>query len=319
MKLLVLIAGITLISSVLLFRLDVFERTAPQMPNMHEVEGVVINTPAASTMRTPITHNTVEVPYNESAPIHVPEVVADRPAATRSNMPPSPSSMSAHAVYTLTDGVVLAGAHAAAILPIASITKLMTAIVVQEYLRDDVVLTVPEEALVYTSTPRLKAGEEIALSDALALLLAESSNEAALVISHHVEDAQFVALMNAKAREIGMRDTRFVDSSGASAENVSTANDLLLLAQHIQREHPDIFVLTKAKGNVDGIPDLENYNHYENDPQFIGGKTGKTREAGETMLAVFVEEETQHGVRVYVVFGSDNAKQEVDTLRRTIR
>jgi len=121
--------------------------------------------------------------------------------------------------------------------------------------------------------------------------------------------------MNELAQEIGMTNTRIADTTGASEENVSTAQDLLLLAQHFMREYPDILALTKVRGEHGAIPDLQNYNHYADDLQFLGGKTGKTRAARETMLAIFLEEETPTGVRVYVVLGSNDAKGVVDVLR----
>jgi D-alanyl-D-alanine carboxypeptidase len=277
-----------------------------------------------STQNTPvfpehpdISNDIPLVPQENEEEMHEVMEVPEQETIVRAyTMPALPRAQGAYILHT---GELLYGERVTTPFPIASITKLMSAVVVREYMQEDLEITVPESVLVYTSTPRLVAGEHMALSDLLLLMLTESSNESVLAVSGHVGLETFVGLMNMKAIEIGMQHTHFADSSGASEENVSTADDLLILAQYLLEKHPDILAMTKLHGEQGSFADLENYNHYEHDPQFIGGKTGKTRIAQETMLAIFVEEESRDGLVVYVVLGSANAKQSVDMLRNTTR
>jgi len=268
------------------------------------------------------THSTAQLEKKDTLKkvvVRVPaEVRIETPFVAKKEKAPSTDFLAAaraYGAYTLTTNEQVAGKNTAALLPIASITKLMTAVVSKEWMDSELSLTVPAEALVYTSTQRLVVGEEMAMQDLLLLLLAESSNEAAVTIEHAFPEGGFVEKMNEKALELGMLRTHFRDASGSSEENVSTVEDLVRLAQYIAREHPDIFALTKAFGEVGTFANLENYNHCAGNPQCVGVKVGKTLAAQETMLGVFVEEESSTGVLVYVVLGSSAGQQALEALR----
>ncbi|MBP9816524.1 MAG: L,D-transpeptidase family protein [Candidatus Pacebacteria bacterium] len=205
-------------------------------------------------------------------------------------------------------------------VPIASITKLMTALIATEYLNLDTVTTVPREAIVYTSLPRLRAGQEISIYQLLFPLLTESSNEAAETIARHYGRESFVAHMNEKAKAIGMTDTTFVDPSGASAENVSTAEDLFMLAKYVYNNRSFVFNITSGdlKGSAYGasvFTDLRNLNHLITSKYFIGGKVGQTLAAKETDLIV-LEIPIGSTTRpiVLVVLGSEDSEQDSQTL-----
>ncbi len=138
------------------------------------------------------------------------------------------------------------------VLPIASITKLMTALVV---LDDNQPLDtwLPIEERAYTapanSYSRLRIGSQATRRQLLHLALMSSENRAAYLLArHHPEgyDA-FIEAMNRKARELGMNQTRFVDSTGLSGDNVSTARDLLRLV-NAAHEQPLIRELSVSPG-----------------------------------------------------------------------
>ena len=177
------------------------------------------------------------------------------------------------------------------IYPIASITKLITALVVCEYINLWKKIPVEKNDLIYTSKPRLKVGKSYCGFDLLYPLLMESSNEAAKVLAKTLGEKRFVELMNQKAKSIGMENTNLVDSWGGSKENVSSPKDLFMLAKYLLNNRR--FILDITKGEIyhhlisEKFEDLENFNCFYNLKEFVGGKIGKTKAAQETMLSIF--------------------------------
>jgi D-alanyl-D-alanine endopeptidase (penicillin-binding protein 7) len=133
-------------------------------------------------------------------------------------------------------GSALYAKNARAVMPIASITKLMTAIVVLDArLPLDEPLEVTHEDLDFVKGTRSRLGTGTVLTrrEMLKLALMASENRAASALGRHYPGGfpAFVSAMNRKARELGMRDTRFVDSTGLNPDNVSTAQDLVRLVE----------------------------------------------------------------------------------------
>lgn len=197
-------------------------------------------------------------------------------------------------------------------VPIASLTKLMTALIATEYINLDNLAIVPKEAIVYTSKARLKVGAQYSVYQLLFPLLMESSNEAAETIARYYGRSNFIKNMNDKAKSIGMLKTTFADPSGASAENVSTAEDLFMLAKYIYNNRSFIFNITSGKikssaYGSNGFNDLTNLNDFVDHEFFFGGKNGKTTAADETNLSIF-EFTTGNTKRpiVSIVLGSKN-------------
>lgn len=134
------------------------------------------------------------------------------------------------------EGRALYGKNTEAVVPIASITKLMTAMVVldaEQPLGDR--LTVSEgdiDELKHTRS-RLGIGTTLRRDEMLKLALMASENRAASALGRNYPGGirAFVAAMNQKAVELGMWHTRFVDSTGLSSDNVSTASDLAKMVQ----------------------------------------------------------------------------------------
>ena len=121
-----------------------------------------------------------------------------------------------------------------AILPIASLTKLMTGLVVNEAklaMDEKIVISQADVDTEKGSTSRLRVGTELSREELLHLALMSSENRAAHALgrSHPGGLPVFVALMNAKARSLGMSDTSYVDPTGLSSKNQSSANDLVKL------------------------------------------------------------------------------------------
>ena len=137
---------------------------------------------------------------------------------------------------------VLYAKNVDAVVPIASITKLMTALVVVESglpLDERIAISKYDRDTSKRIRSRLKTGMELTRSDLLKLALMASENRAAAALSRAYPGGTraFVAAMNQKALELGMPGTRFVDGTGLSSENVSTAQDLVWLVEAAYR-HP---------------------------------------------------------------------------------
>ena len=137
-------------------------------------------------------------------------------------------------VQDAASGETLYAKNHSAVLPIASITKLMTAIVVLDAgldLQQRVVISGDDYDQLKNTRSRLRAGTVLTRNDMLLLALMSSENRAAAALGRTYPGGTevFVAAMNAKARELGMTDTRFVDPTGLSSSNVSSAQDLARL------------------------------------------------------------------------------------------
>ncbi len=141
---------------------------------------------------------------------------------------------SAAVVIDQTSNKIIYSKRSNAILPIASITKLMTAMVVldtQASLDEAVIVSEDDVDLLKNSRSRLVLGTPFRRADLLRLSLMASDNRAASALgrSHVGGTPAFVQAMNQKAIALGMKNTRFVDSSGLNPDNTSTAQDLAKL------------------------------------------------------------------------------------------
>ncbi|MBP9217289.1 MAG: D-alanyl-D-alanine endopeptidase [Sterolibacterium sp.] len=149
-------------------------------------------------------------------------------------------SSNAAMVLDQATGAVLFEKNAGAVLPIASITKLMTAMVALDARPDLEETMVIDDADVDTlkgTHSRLKVGTQLQREDMLRLALMSSENRAASALSRYYPGGRpaFVAAMNRKAQTLGLQDTHFADPTGLTAQNVSSARDLAKMvgaAQH---------------------------------------------------------------------------------------
>jgi D-alanyl-D-alanine carboxypeptidase len=225
------------------------------------------------------------------------------------------------AAADLGDGTILAGDDVSVQLPIASVTKLMTALVAVEYLNLERTVAVQQSALVSSVVPRLSAGQQYRIYDLLILMLTESSNEASEVIASALGRQQFVSLMNKKAAAIGMKRTSFVDPSGLGTGNSSTAEDLFTFIKYLYQSRQ--FILDVTNGTFDksiygavAFKNLQNFNPIEEVPNvFLGGKVGTTNAARETYLGIFgLSVEGEERPVAVVVLGSGDSHKSVVTL-----
>ena len=203
-------------------------------------------------------------------------------------------SAKSYLVADLDSGFVFAEKDSQKQLPIASITKLMTAIVVSENVDLRKAILVEKKMLeAYGSTKGLDAGKSFRVVELFYPLLIESSNDAAEVLSYFLGKEKTIKLMNEKAKSILMEKTNFTDPSGFDLKNVSTAQDLFYLGRYVLNNRPLLFEIGKGKevksfGEIKfDIKKFWNKNVFINDPNFVGGKTGYLKEAGQTALFIF--------------------------------
>ena len=186
--------------------------------------------------------------------------------------------------------------NANTVTPIASITKLMTAMIVLDAQQNlDQMLTVDIEDLDYlkASRSRLSIGSELTRREMLQLSLMSSENRAASTLGRFYPGGlkAAVAAMNARAKSLGMSNTRYVDTTGLSPENVSTARDLVTLVQSAQTYTLIREYSTQSDQYVQ-IPTTGQTLHYNNSNALVKSdgwsisvqKTGFIREAGRCVV-----------------------------------
>jgi len=189
------------------------------------------------------------------------------------------------------------------ILPIASLTKLMTAVIVLEHQEN------------YGPSQE----------DLLNRMLIQSDNKAAQALAEVIGETKFVDLMNEKAKNLGLEKTNFVNPTGLDPEdpenlkyssatqdnfNRSTAKDLAKLTQYILKEQPLIFEISSQGSIKNGIFDLFLIQ------EIIGGKTGYTDEAGGCILFVFKNE--GGNFLINVILGAPSPSARIEEMQKLI-
>lgn len=212
------------------------------------------------------------------------------------NGPPSVSAQSA-IVMDASSGRILFEKNAFQKRPMASTTKIMTAIVALENGNlNDIITVSPKAARIEGSSIWLAENETLTLEDALYGLLMKSGNDAATAIAEHIGGGSvdnFAAMMNAKAKEIGAVNTSFKNPHGLDANgHYTTAYDLALIARYGLTNIPKFAEIVKTKETK--IPwqghDWDRYLKNSNKllwayPGTDGVKTGFTKKAGRCLVS----------------------------------
>lgn len=145
-------------------------------------------------------------------------------------------------------GRVLSEGNADERLPIASVTKVMTMLLIMEAIEDgkidfDDMVTVSENAMSYGgSTMFLEAGEQLSVHDMLKGIAVASANDGCVAMAEHLtgSESAFIELMNKRAKELGMENTNFINTNGLDEENhYSSARDVALMSRELLN-HPKI-------------------------------------------------------------------------------
>lgn len=223
-------------------------------------------------------------------------------------------NVSALSVYAL-DGGEVQSFRADKRWPIASITQLMTALIADRlYLQEKPYTYIPitEEAFaIGGETSLFRRGEEIRADDLIEAMMFTSDKVAAAALSINHGRENFVAEMNKMASDIGMTNTTFVDATGESLQNLSTAEDLARLTKFVFENAPYIFDLSRNKaGSVvdrtDGSKtNMKNTNEFAGTPNFLGGKDGGALDVDGSLISLFRVDERSENI-IIVILGSAN-------------
>jgi len=229
--------------------------------------------------------------------------------------------------------IVLSEKKSSGVIPIASLSKLMMAIVALENYKLGDLVKVSSSAVAASGTMGgLKANETITVEDLMYVTLIESSNDGAEAFAEKMGRSEFIYQMNKKAKEIGMKNTRFYNPSGLDIfadgdenelleTNVSTPEDLEKLVVYILKNQPlipQILSLPEKKiVSYSGVThNLENTNILlrENDG-YLWGKTGYTKEANGCIILILKSySSVNSGYIINVITGADDRFKEARKL-----
>jgi len=222
-------------------------------------------------------------------------------------------------LYDLTTNKTLFEHNAKLRLPMASLTKVMTAIIAYENKKPDDIYTVYESNLVGEDSMGLSAGEKLNFTELLYGLMLPSGNDAAEVYASNYPDGRtaFIMAMNDKARALGLIDTEFSNPSGLQGDGVqhTTASDLLVITKYALDTIPVFKSVVSTYEYV--IPATSTHKSYDlfNETNLLttypgvkGVKTGYTPEAGLCLITLL--EYDGHRV-VGIILNSQNRREEM--------
>lgn len=231
-------------------------------------------------------------------------------------------SAQAYTVADLETGEIILAENENQVYPIASISKLLTALTSLEVINQYQLASVSAAAVgTYGFQGGLEKGERLPLEELIFPLLLESSNDAAEVIAEHYGRSIFLKQANNKAQAIGLTHTKLDDPSGLSAGNVSTARELAKLAKHIYQSKRYIFNVTNQLERKYDEHTWRNNNHLIGAEGYLGGKNGFIDESGQTQVALFELPLSEFGQRklVFTILKSDDRKRDMDALTSFVR
>jgi len=221
----------------------------------------------------------------------------------------------------LATGTVLYEADAHTPLPPASVTKVMTMLLIMEAIDDgrigwDDTVTASEEAAAKGGSQiYLKAGEAMSVSDMVKSIAVSSANDCACAMAEHIagSESAFVDTMNLRAQQLGMEDTHFVNCTGLdddpeAAKHLTSAHDIAIMSRELLKNHPDIKKYTTiwmdtVRGGSFGLSNTNKLVRFY--PGATGLKTGFTSAAGYCLSAS--AERDGMGL-IAVVMGSETSK-----------
>ncbi len=197
-------------------------------------------------------------------------------------------SADAYLVGDLNTGEIILSQNAKDVYPIASVSKLMTALISTEITNPNDIAKASAEALkTYGTNGNFKNGEKIKTDELLYPLLLESSNDAAEILAEHFDRASFIRKMNQEAEKLNMEKTSYEDPSGLSPHNTSTPLDLFKLAGYLVKEKTDLLKITTKRNFANKSHNWSSTNQFLREPGYIGGKSGYTDKALETVISMF--------------------------------
>ena len=222
-------------------------------------------------------------------------------------------------VYDLSTGSVIFEKNSKTRMPMASLTKIMTAIIAMENPKTGGLYQVKNENLVGEDSMGLNAGEVLSLEELLYGLLLPSGNDASEVLASNYEPGrdEFIRAMNDKARALGLVDTRFSNPSGLQGDGTqyTTAYDLLVMTRYAMENYPQFNqIVSTPYLNIPESTHHKEYNLYNETnllttyPGVAGVKTGYTPEAGMCLISYLNYKD--HKI-ISIILNSENRRTEM--------
>jgi D-alanyl-D-alanine carboxypeptidase (penicillin-binding protein 5/6) len=242
-------------------------------------------------------------------------LVATGWAASRPIPNPPELNASSYLLIDFDSGVTLAEKDADKPVDPASITKLMTAYLIDKAIADgtiasDDLVTISEKAWrMEGSKMFVEVGKQVSVENLLKGLIIQSGNDSSVALAEHLGGSEeaFVGYMNHQARLLGMSNTNFTNSTGWPDENhYSTARDIAILTRAVIRDFPQSYRLYKEREYT--FNDIRQFNRNRllwRDDSVDGVKTGHTEAAGYGLVASAIREDMR---LISVVLGSDSDK-----------
>lgn len=206
-------------------------------------------------------------------------------------------ALSAYALVDVESGQVIASKNLSKKLPMASLTKIMTAIVALDLAKPDEQFRVTREAAAATPTKvMLKEGEHVSLLHLLEYMLISSANDSAMAIKDGIDqkfgNGVFIQAMNEKAKILGLKNTHFTNPAGFdNPEAFSSPEDLSILSIYALRNYPLVVQIVEKEtlDLTDGGRDMRFYLQNWNGllgvyPGVVGVKIGNTPKAGSSTI-----------------------------------
>src|SRR3989344_1564165 len=274
-----------------------------------------------SKSEKPVTYSTLIANnhINESILIDDQEKPIQKPKAI--SAPKPYITAESYIVGNLETGAVYLSQNPAKVFPIASVSKLYTALVAHHLFDLEEKITITQTMLdTHGESGGFQLDEKFIPNELLHALLLVSSNDAAEAYAQSWSGGKFIEQMNAFAREIGMNNTSFKDASGLSSQNISNSEDLFILSKYLYKNERDILDISKtreielATTTDHGYHHFVNINPYWNYADFIGGKTGRTEWAKEAMVSLFEQKvgDVSYPIAI-VILRSDLGEREINT------
>ena len=206
-------------------------------------------------------------------------------------------------------------------LPIASLAKLMTALVVLEQYDVSHKVIIGEGAMKQEGDQGdLKLGQALSVKDLLYITLIESSNKSAYALAGVMGNYKFIDVMNERAGQLGLKGTYFVDSTGVRSGSRSTVLDLVLLSRYLFENYPLFREIISIREFDLYLEDgafhhkLINTNKLLGEvPTVIGGKTGWTKDAKGCVMVIEANPENEDYL-IHIVLGSDDRFEDMKKL-----
>lgn len=221
-------------------------------------------------------------------------------------------------------------------MPIASLTKMMTAVIVMEKMKNlDEPVLIDEEALAVDGTKvgcprsgycideRLHEGERVIAKDLLMAMLLNSANDAAVALGKHIAGSQkrFAELMNEKAKELNLGDSKFCNPSGLDEEDCySSAYDIARVTAYSMKYDFIWKVMKMPEVEIESYDGKYSHRLKNTDllvgqiPNYLGGKTGFTYNAGKSLMMAATDPATEKHKIIAVILNDNNRWEDMTNL-----